>query len=134
MPQSIEHIDAIARSKGRDVLYVTFHQTLHDRLDWNRLPVRGAIIAWLDAHNYAWSCCGDVGSTTFMGPYLGQIYIDVPFDEADPAYQSLRDFLEKPDGSMVFDDARFCYYPLQLAMKNAHHDEPGFWESWANDF
>lgn len=134
MPQLIRHIDEIARSRGRDVLYVTFHKTLRDRLDWERLPVRAEIVAWLEANNYAWICCGDVGSTTFMGRYLGQICIDVPFDEADPAYRRLRDFLEKPDGSMVFDDATFFYYPLQHAMKNAHHDAPGFWEEWAANF
>lgn len=134
MPQVIQHIDQIARLKGRDVLYVTFHETLRAPLDWERLTVRQEIIAWLEANNYAWTCCGHVGSTTFMGRYLGQLYIDVPFDEADPAYRRLRDFLEKPDGSMFFDDARFCYYPLQEAMKNAQHDEPGFWEDWANNF
>lgn len=45
MPRLIRHIDEIARSKGRDVLYVTFHETLRDRLDWQGLPVREAIIA-----------------------------------------------------------------------------------------
>ncbi|WP_187364127.1 hypothetical protein [Massilia genomosp. 1] len=69
-----------------------------------------------------------------IGPYLGQLYIDVPFDEADPAYRRLRDFLEKPDGSMVFDDALFCYSPLDQAIKKAHHDAPGFGENQAANF
>jgi hypothetical protein len=28
----------------------------------------------------------------------------------------------------------FCYLPLDLAMKNKHHDEPGFWDRWADNF
>lgn len=66
--------------------------------------------------------------------YLGQIYIDVRFETSDPTYQRLCNYLEKPDGTMVFDGAKFCYYPLSEAMKNAHHNEPGFWEKWAEDF
>lgn len=134
MPDLIRHIDHIARLKGRDVLYVRFHHSVRERPDWERLPVRSMLIAWLDANNYAWTCCGHVGSTELIGPYLGQLYIDVPFDEVDPAYRRLRDFLEKPDGSMVFDDALFCYYPLDEAIKNAHHDAPEFWDNWAASF
>jgi hypothetical protein len=58
MPQMIEHIDAIARRKGRDVLYVAF--------------------------------------------------------------------LETPDGKMKIEGAEFRYWPLEVAMKNKHHDEPGY--------
>jgi len=43
-------------------------------------------------------------------------------------------FLEYPDGTMRFDDVKFYVVPLQDPMKNAHHDEPGFWERWAENF
>jgi hypothetical protein len=129
MPQLIEHIDAIARAKGRDVLFVIFHQDLRDRIAWELLPVRQQIVEWLTANAIAWKPCGQVASTSFVGPYLGQIYVDVPFDTGDPTYRRLRDYLEKPDGSMALDGAAFCYLPLSEAMKNAHHDEPGFWEN-----
>jgi hypothetical protein len=29
---------------------------------------------------------------------------------------------------------RFTLYTLAYCMKNAHHDEPGFWERWADMF
>jgi len=29
---------------------------------------------------------------------------------------------------------RFYVMPLDYAMENAAHDEPGFWERWAEDF
>jgi len=134
MPMMIQHIDQIARSKGRDVLYLAFHRELTQDVDWERLPVRKQIIQWLDNQEIAWQECGHVASTNFYCSYRGQIYIDVPFDESSPTYQKLRDYLEHPDGTMRFDDARFCYLPLSAAMENAHHDEPGFWEKWAENF
>ena len=56
MPMMIEHIDAIARRKQRDVLYLTFREV------------------------------------------------------------------------------EFWLLPLNIAMKNAEHDERGFWERWAEKF
>jgi len=35
---------------------------------------------------------------------------------------------------MKIDGVVFCYLPLEMAMKNAHHDEPGFWDRWAENF
>jgi hypothetical protein len=67
-----------------------------------------------------------------MCSYRGQIYLDVPFNENDPVYPILRDYLEKPDGTMVFAGTRFCYYPLVEAMKNAHHDVAGYGEECAS--
>lgn len=69
-----------------------------------------------------------------MLPYLGNIYIDVPFDESDSKYQLVREYLEKPDGTPRDERVRFYYLPLEIAMKNAHHDEPGFWDKWAETF
>ena len=50
MPMVIEHIDAIARQKQRDVLFVAFHRSApatvdseeildHSRLEWETLPI-----------------------------------------------------------------------------------------------
>jgi hypothetical protein len=69
-----------------------------------------------------------------MRSYAGQVFIDVPFDEANPQYQKVQAFLEHPDGTMRFDDVKFYVVPLEDAMKNSHHDEPGFWERWAENF
>jgi hypothetical protein len=69
-----------------------------------------------------------------MGPYLGQVYLDVPYDESLPEYCVLRDYLEHPDGTMRHAGVRFCVMPLDYAMRNAEHDEPGFWERWADGF
>jgi hypothetical protein len=134
MPQIIRHIDAIARAKQRDVLLVIFHEQLGLDTDWENLPIRTALIQWLDAHKIAWESCGEYADPDIMCCYLGQIYIDVPFDDANPDYQKLRDFLEYPDGTMRHQGMKFCYDSLAHAMENAHHDEPGFWENWAETF
>ena len=32
------------------------------------------------------------------------------------------------------EQVQFFYLPLEHAMRNAHHDEPGFWDKWADNF
>lgn len=144
MPQRLRHIDAIARQEGHDVLFVTFFPINESFLDWEAfrkstpdwetLPIRKQIIEWLDSQKFSWEPCGEWASEYTVLPYLGTIYIKVPYDEANPDYQKLRDYLEKPDGSMRFDSANFFVTTTADAMKNAHHDEPGFWEKWAENF
>lgn len=143
MPQLIDHIDKIARDKKRDVLLLTFHDKafkkagkseIFPNFDYSKCKPRQKIITWLTENNIPFSPCGNVANTSGMYPYLGQLYIDVPFDENDPAYQKLVNHLEYPDGTMKIDGVLFGYYPLELAMKNAHHDEPGFWDKWAENF
>jgi hypothetical protein len=137
MPGLIEHIDAIARKQGRAVLYLEFHpQPRGERRAWRFEddPVRAAVLAWLDAHAVPWRECGPFADPRVMAPWLGQVWIDVPYDEALPEYRLLRDYLENPDGTMRHDGVRFHAMPLDYAMRNAEHDEPGFWERWAEEF
>lgn len=145
MPMLIEHIDAIARQKKRDVLYVVFHlpasgtaddDELERRsgIDWQTLPIRQQLIDWLDARNIGWQPCGPFANVCVMMGYCGQIYIDLPWDESLPDYLALQALLELPDGSMRYPEATFYCCTLDKAMKNAAHDEPGFWERWAEKF
>ncbi|MFM0378451.1 hypothetical protein PQQ72_15700 [Paraburkholderia strydomiana] len=136
MPMLLKHIDAIAREKQRDVLYLSFPpaEKRESRTHYEQLDSRKRIIEWLDAHHVIWLMCGDVANENVMRSYAGQIYVDVPYDTEDPTYHSLQELLEHSDGSMRFKDVMFWVVSLQLAMKNAHHDEPGFWEKWAEDF
>ena len=141
MPMILEHIDAIARKKGRDVLFLDFPQKKSDdefdlfvNADWDNLPVRLQVIAWLDKNQIEWSECGPFANENIMCGYRGRIYIDVPFDTDNPVFQKLSSYLETPDGVMKIDGVVFCYLPLDVAMENAHHDEPGFWEHWAENF
>lgn len=139
MPMLIKHIDAIAREKQRDVLYVCFRPIESEddfwpHVAWEDLPIREEIIDWLDAHKIQWLPCGGVANVNSMIAYQGQIYIDIPFDCNLPSYQELQSFLEHPDGSIRFPEVIFAYLPLESAMENAEHDEPGFWDRWAESF
>jgi hypothetical protein len=141
MPELIEHIDAIARQKQRAVLYLEFHRasTADTATPWHDYSYtvdeqRSAVVAWLDARGYQWGACGAFAELSMMLPYLGQIFLEVPYDESSPEYRALRDFLEHPDGSMRYPSVRFCVMPLDYAMRNAAHDAPGFWERWAEEF
>lgn len=142
MPMLIEYIDVIARKKQRGVLSIDFHpgnwgdyedNSWRD-YDFEKDTRRTEVIARLDEHDIGWQMCGPVASEYGWRSYIGEIYIDVPFDEEDPVYQLVRDYLEKPDGTMRDERVRFMYLPLEHAMENAHHDEPGFWEKWAETF
>jgi hypothetical protein len=137
MPAQIEHIDAIARRKERAVLYLEFHPRPFEQ--WRRYQyeddaLRAAVLDWFDAHAVQWTGCGPFADPRVMAPYLGQVYIDVPYDESLSEYRELRDYLEHPDGTMRHDGVRFYAMPLDYAMQNAAHDAPGFWERWAEDF
>lgn len=124
----IDHIDAIARRKQRDVLSIRFYTRDTDFMEYDYLqdPERLRVITWQP--------CGPIANENRMSSYRGDIYVDVPYDTTDPTYELLRDYLENPEGTMRHPTVTFEYYPLELAMKNAHHDEPGFWERWADEF
>jgi len=142
MPMLIEHIDAIARKKQRDVLYLTFHPKGstgidwwdNDSYNWQQDPMRETVCNWLTEHHIAWQPCGYFADENSICGSDGQIYLDVPYDDNDLLYVLARDYLENPDGTTRFDTVSFWYLPLQTAMENAHHDEPGFWEKWAENF
>ncbi|MFM0362173.1 hypothetical protein [Paraburkholderia sediminicola] len=135
MPTVLEHIDAIARQKQRDVLYLTFFDDPQGkRSAWSENDTRAQIIQWLDAHGIRWRECGEIANPNVMRGYRGSIYVDVCYDAGDPVYQQLAAFLELPDGTMGLPNMRFWALSLDVAMTNAHHDEPGFWERWAEDF
>ena len=129
MPQPLVHIDYIARQKQRDVLLIEFHNTETGvKLDYTLNPARKKIIEWFTASDIPPYECGGYASETRLDSYRGQIYIDVPYDKTDPVFRKVETYLENPGGSMEFDGAWFCYFPLDVCMRNAHHDLPGFWE------
>jgi hypothetical protein len=134
MPMIIEYIDKIARDKKRTVLYIAFDMDLYPEYDFENYDERNKLIKWLKANDIEYQECGDIASETGWEAYRGQLYIDVPMDEKDPKYQLLCEHLEYDDGSFKIEGVMFYYLPLEMAMKNAHHDEPGFWKRWAEEF
>ena len=143
MPQLLKHIDRIAREKQRDVLYVQFHDPdwqweefseFLSTFDYKESLPRKTVLEWLPANDIPFFPCGGIANERTMIAYMGQLYIDVPFDESNPIYRRLAEFLEYPEGGMKIPGVFFCAVSLNCAMQNAHHDEPGFWERWADGF
>ncbi len=140
MPQILKHIDKIAREKKRDVLYIVFNE-LKDgdtakylTYNYKKDEVRAELLKWLDENNIPFEECGAIASENGWDSYRGQLYIDVPMDEKDERYLKLNEYLEDENGDVKIEGIRYYFIPLKVAMKNAHHDEPGFWEKWAEDF
>lgn len=147
MPSILKHIDQIAREKGRDAVFASFetgqdqsdepfnypapNHTNHNWLsDFNRLN----LIAWLNERGIAHQDAGEYASENGWRSYNGNLFIDVPFDPDDAQYQQVIEHLENADGTPRDPQLKLWVCTLEVAMKNAHHDEPGFWEKWAETF
>lgn len=140
MPLLLEYIDAIARKKKRDVLFLEFAKTkrpktpLEASVRYEDIESRTRILEWFDANAVPWTMCGGIARENGWSSYEGQVYVDIPYDLSNPTYQDVQEFLERPDGTCRFDDVKFWIVSLGMAMENAHHDEPGFWERHAEGF
>lgn len=139
MPLLLQHIDAIAREKKRDVLFLGFGLRDEQHVDFDDYepdadPARRDVMAWLVEHQISHQLCANVANVNCMGGWRGEIYLDVPADPQDAQYQTLSDYFETSDGVSRIPCVRLYLLPLALAMKNAHHDEPGFWEEQAKSW
>jgi hypothetical protein len=123
MPQILNTLDEIAREKQRDVLCVMFFDPkkgIPKHLSAARRNLRAALIQFLEDHSIAWSECFDPGCENLLFyPYYCSMYLDGPYDLADPAYRLVADYLETPDGKPRTKDMRFGVRTLDAAIKNA---------------
>lgn len=55
-------------------------------------------------------------------------------EETNQDYKKITLYFENEDETMKLKGITLFYLPLEIAMKNVHHDEEGFWEKWAEDF
>ena len=97
-------------------------------------PIRKQIIEWLDLQGIHWIPCGHFANVGWMRRYLGELYVDVVYDTTQLEFQALQAFLEFPDGSPRFSGATLTCCQLDVAMRNVAHDEPDFWDRWAEVF
>jgi hypothetical protein len=145
VPQIIQTIDAIARKKGRDVLYLTFYPRVAPNpddplddpsvyFDHQNSLIRKEVIQWLDDNDIGWQPCGKYDPHwIILEGYCGDIYLDVPFDTENEAYQKLVAYLENPDGSMKIKDVTFWALGIEQAMTRKEQDEPGYWDRFWGD-
>ena len=118
MPQLLKHIDAIAREKNRDVLFIHFeHYELSEEGEEDTDSVRAIVIAWLEDHGIGYDFCMGLEQEGFVDTYAGDIYIDLPYDESNPAYRELSLYLEDDQGNMMIDGALFFVLSLEIALE-----------------
>lgn len=137
MPQIIQYIDAIARKKKRAVLFIGFgpqdksaDMFSDNSYDYFTDERRTEVLEWLTQNNILWEKCGPFVTASFCFGYLGDVYLDIPYNVENEQYQLVREYIENPDGSMRDERVTWYYLPLEHAMKNAYQDEPGFWENF----
>lgn len=116
MPQIIPHIDAIAREKNRDVLFIHFEHFVQDEAE-SQDSVRQEVLAWLDANGIDFYPCMGLEEEGLVNVYAGDIYVDVPYDESDETYLMLRDLLEDEEGNMLIEGVLFFSLSLGLALE-----------------
>ena len=131
----IQHLDQIAREEGRDVIGITFiNKGIGCANDYKGWPERIDLLEWFEENDIIAYPCADVADEGCMTAYNGQLYIDIPVDETDPDYIKIQKHLKNTDGTMRHPDVVLCHLPLEVAIANRHHDEPGFWDEWAKTF
>ena len=115
LSQLLKHIDAIAREKNRDVLFVHFDHYVHPDRDAN--SVRQMLIGWLEQQGIIYMPCLGVDQTVHSEIYLGGLYLDVPFDMHHKTYQKLSGYLEDEQGNMKIKGIQFFVLSLGLALE-----------------
>ena len=134
MPIDLKHIDKIAREKNRDVIFINFNTEVFPSYDYEDYKERNELLQWLDKKHIPYMECGPIASENGWESYRGQLYIDLPIDEKNNKYQLLCEHLDGANDTFKIEGVESWIFPLEVAMKNKHHDEPGFWDKWAENF
>lgn len=115
MPQLMQHIDAIAREKNRDVLFVHFEN--YEENEQNPDSNRQDVLSWLEQNDIPYEKCMGLEEESSIDSYWGDIYIDVPFDLENEQYQMLSDYLEDEHGEMKIEGVYFFVLYLETAIE-----------------
>ena len=115
MPQLLQHIDAIAREKNRDVLFVHFED--YEENEQNPDSNRQDVLSWLEQNNIPYEKCMGLEEEGSIDSYWGDINIDVPFDLENEQYQILSDYLEDEEGVMKIEGVYFFVLYLETAIE-----------------
>lgn len=132
MPITIPYIDDFAEREQRDVIFVEFFKDWLECVREHKEPLkdywkdhktRNTIIQWLNDNNIGYELTyGRYDPCVITSPYLGGLYIDVPYDENNPNYKKVQEFLEYPDGTPKFENVYFYYMPFEMATMEKDRD------------
>ena len=116
MPKLLKHIDAIAREKNRDVLFLHFEN--YQEYDDGDDPIRSIVLDWLEDHDIVYEPCMGLEHDEFViDTYAGDVYIDLAMDENDQRYRELSEYLEDDEGNMMLDGVLFFVLSLEIALE-----------------
>jgi len=117
MPRIIDHIDHIAISKQRDVMYLQIFSRDEEFFPVNDEVITKKVTSWLNDNNISWWECAMPSNSGIIcgGPKL--IYLDIPFVQKDQQYQLIESYLENKDGSMKIKNCDWFYLPLTKAIE-----------------
>lgn len=132
MPELLETIEEIAIRLQRDVLFVAFDPPGRSRtpwgyeledlewfrsVDWETYQPRSDLMGWLDQHEIAHQdCYPPLGAGWLACPFMGTLYIDLPYDSENPTYLLLEGHLEGPEGKNKIPGVRFLLYPFSATI------------------
>ena len=134
MAQILKHIDKIAREKNRDVIFINFDREVFPSYKYTEYKDRNELLQWFDKNDIPYQECGPIADEYSWESYRGQLYVDLPIDDNNEKYQLLCEHLDAPNGTFKIKGVESWIFPLKEALKNKHHDEPGFWDKWAENF
>jgi len=127
MPQLIKPIDKISREKKIDVLFLSFFdedENIDYNFNWEESNVRKKVIKWLDENNIEYYPCQIFWQDGLIDlRYIGNLYLDVPFDLNNNIYKKIDKYFENLDNILKRKRPIFFYVPYDYAMKNSHHDD-----------
>ncbi|SEL21161.1 hypothetical protein [Acinetobacter sp. DSM 11652] len=116
-----QHIDAIAREIQRDVLFIHFENYTDDQNEEE--SIRDHVIAWLEQHEIEFVPCLGLSGEDEIDSYLGDLYLDIPFDEQNNQYQLVKNYLEDEQGNMKIEHVLFFVLSLEVAEEIAKDQE-----------
>lgn len=138
MPQLIQHIDAIARGRGRDVLMVALDcKGSRDEVRrlWPHSEERQELIAWLDATGIAWEPTGWPYKEGCIESYQGGIYVDLAYEPTAPLCAKLLDYVKDDrQGNLRWPGTCLYLCSLEWSQQFAYQDQPGYWAEQAERF
>jgi len=69
-----------------------------------------------------------------LGSHDGSLALETPYIPDGDEVRLLDSYFETSDARPSVEGRVLNLLPLNELMKNAHHDEHGFWEAWADRF
>lgn len=84
---------------------------------------RDYVIAWLEQHEIEFVPCLGLSGEDEIDSYLGDLYLDIPFDQQNNQYQLVKNYLEDEQGNMIIEHVLFFVLSLEVAEEIAKDQE-----------